>query len=146
MDTHESTTEAAGNLIRRNFATDPYIRALEAELLEAAPGRVTLRMRLRPQDINFNGTGHGGVIFGLADSAFGLASNSHGPVAAGIDAHIVYARAVREGDALTASARQVTDTPRLATYRVDVTKDDDTIIATFTGTVYITKRRHSERD
>lgn len=142
----DNATETAANLIHRHVASDPYIRALEAELLEAAPGRVTLRMRLRPQDINFNGTGHGGVIFGLADSAFGLASNSHGPIAAGIDAHIVYARAVREGDILTARARQVTDTPRLATYRVDVTTGDETVIATFTGTVYITKRRHAERD
>lgn len=140
----DSATESAESLIRRHFASDPYIRALEAELLEAAPGRVMLRMRLRPRDINFNGTGHGGVIFGLADCAFGLASNSHGPVAAGIDAHIVYARAVREGDSLTARARQVTDTPRLATYRVDVANGDETVIATFTGTVYITRRRHSE--
>ena len=38
-------------------------------------------MTIDARHLNFNGGGHGGAIFALADSAFGLASNSHGPVA-----------------------------------------------------------------
>lgn len=134
--------QQAADLIRRHFDADAYIRALGADLMDAGPGRAVLRMTVRGRDVNFNGTCHGGVIFGLADSAFGIASNGHGPVAAGIDAHIVFTTAVREGDVLTASARQVTHTPRLATYRVDVSGSEGAVVAAFTGTVYVTRRMH----
>ena len=93
--------------------------------------------------LNFNGTCHGGVVFALADTAFGLASNSHGKVAAGIDAHVTYQTAVNEGDLLTATATEVSRTRRIAVYRVDVTRADGTLVATFTGTVYILDR-HTE--
>ena len=70
--------------------------------------------------LNFNGTCHGGALFALADSAFGLASNSHGPVAAGIDAHVAYHRPARLGERLEARATEASRGARVATYRVDV--------------------------
>lgn len=139
-----SAQEKSEALVRANVGKDSYVQHLGAELVEAAPGRVVLRMPVTSRHLNFNGTCHGGAIFSLADSAFGLASNSHGPVAAGIDAHVVYSAAARAGEVLTARAWQITDTPRLATYRVDVTNADGTVIAAFTGTVYVTRRQHGE--
>ena len=91
--------------------------------------------------VSFNGTCHGGALFSLADTAFGLASNSHGVVAAGIDAHITYPRAVKVGDVLTATAVEETRSRRFATYRVIVTRGDGATVATFTGTVAITETR-----
>ena len=85
---------------------------------------------------------HGGAIFALADSAFGLASNSHGVVAVGIDAHITFHVAAREGDVLTARATEVSRNAKLAVYRVDVTRGDGASVSTFTGTVHVTKRPH----
>ena len=58
----------------------------------------TLAMTVTPRHLNFNGGCHGGAVFALADTAFGLAANSHGPVAVGIDAHITFQAAVRSGD------------------------------------------------
>ncbi|HMA07602.1 MAG TPA: hotdog fold thioesterase, partial [Ramlibacter sp.] len=87
-----------------------------------------------------NGSCHGGVTFALADTAFGLASNSHGRVAAGIDAHITYQQAASEGDTLTARAVEVSRSKKLAVYRVDVTRGDGTAVSSFTGTVYVTQR------
>jgi acyl-CoA thioesterase len=78
------------------------------------------------------------VIFALADTAFGLASNSHGALAAGIDAHITYQVAVQTGDVLTATAVEVSRTRRLGVYRVDVTRQDGAAVSSFTGTVYVT--------
>jgi len=135
---------AAAALVQRNAAADRFAAHLGIELIEAAPGRVTLGMTVDETHLNFNDTCHGGAIFSLADAAFGLASNSHGPIAAGIDAHMVYSAAARKGDVLTARAWQITDTPRLASYRVDVTREDGTVIAAFTGTVYVTRRQHGE--
>ena len=47
------------------------------------PGRAEVAMTVDARHLNFNGGCHGGAIFALADTAFGLASNSHGPVAVG---------------------------------------------------------------
>ena len=121
---------------------DPFGRHCGIECVAVSDGSATLRMRVAAEHLNFNGSGHGGAIFTLADSAFGLASNSRGAVAAGIDAHISYHVAVAEGDMLTARAHEVSRTPKLAVYRVDVTREDGTVMASFTGTVFVTQRSH----
>ena len=98
-------------------------------------------MTVDAHHLNFNGGCHGGAIFSLADSAFGLASNSHGPVAAGIDAHVTFQTAVGAGDRLVARATEMQRSRRIAMYRVEVSRrmpgSGDALVASFTGTVYI---------
>jgi hypothetical protein len=67
-------------------------------VLAGGPGSAEVAMTVEPRHLNFNGGCHGGAIFSLADSAFGLASNSHGPLASGIAAHITYQAGVRAGE------------------------------------------------
>ena len=62
------------------------------EIVEAALGRAVTRVRIEERHINFNGVGHGGLTFTLADAALGYACNSQGVMSASIDAHIVYSR------------------------------------------------------
>lgn len=120
-------------------ASDGLCRTLGIAFVDGGPGHATVAMRIDARHLNFNGGGHGGAIFALADSAFGLASNSHGPLASGIAAHITYGTAVRAGDRLVARASEVQRSRRLAVYRIDVTRDDAdaTLVSTFTGTVSI---------
>jgi LAO/AO transport system kinase len=120
-------------------ASDGLCRALGITFVDGGPGHATVAMAIDARHLNFNGGGHGGAVFALADSAFGLASNSRGPLASGIDAHITYATAVLPGDRLLARATEVQRRRRIAIYRVDVVKDDgrDTLVSTFTGTVSI---------
>ncbi|MDX1432922.1 MAG: hotdog fold thioesterase [Gammaproteobacteria bacterium] len=122
-------------------ARDAFVRFLGAECVDAGSGMAVVRMTVGAQHVNFNGTCHGGVLFSLADSAFGLASNSHGRLAAAVDAHIGFTSPVRVGDVLHASAREIGRSNRIGTYRVDVRRDDD-VVAAFTGTVYISSREH----
>ena len=117
---------------------DPFVRSLGIRCTEAGAGTATVAMTVGPQHLNFNGTCHGGAIFTLADTAFGLASNSHGKIAAGIDAHITYQQAARAGDQLQAQATEVSRSRKLAVYRIDVTRADGAMISSFTGTVYVT--------
>lgn len=126
--------------VRRLAAGDPFVRLLGIECTHAGPGTATVAMTLGPQHLNFNGTCHGGAVFALADTAFGLASNSHGRIAAGIDAHITYQVAAREGERLAATATEMSRSKKLAVYRVDVTRGDGTLVSTFTGTVYVTQQ------
>lgn len=129
--------------VKRLAARDPFVTLLGAQCVEAGPGMAVVRMTVGEQHMNFNGTCHGGVLFSLADTAFGLASNSHGRLAAAIDAHIGFTAPARVGESLTASARELNRSNRIGTYRVDVRRDDDGLVAAFTGTVYITGREHS---
>ena len=130
----------AAERILRLAARDRFVHALGIRCSDAGPGRASVTLTVAERHLNFNGTCHGGVIFALADTAFGLASNSHGLIAAGIDAHITYHVAAQAGDTLTASAIEVSRTRKLAVYRVDLARADGTLIASFTGTVYITTR------
>ena len=131
--------EDPGSRARRLATLDPFVRSLGICCTDAGPGMAVVEMTLGAQHLNFNGTCHGGVTFALADTAFGLASNSHGKVAAGIDAHITYQVAANAGDRLTARATEVSRSKKLAVYRVDVTRGDGTAISSFTGTVYVTQ-------
>ena len=126
--------------IRRLAARDPFVQSLGIRCTEAGPGHASVSMHVAERHLNFNGTCHGGVTFALADTAFGLASNSHGHIAAGIDAHITYHVAAHAGDTLTATAVEVSRSRKLAVYRVDLARADGTLVASFTGTVYITTR------
>jgi len=132
--------EDIASRVKRLATADPFVRWLGITCTEAAPGAATVTMTLAAHHLNFNGTCHGGVTFALADTAFGLASNSHGRVAAGIDAHITYQQAAAEGDTLTARAFEVSRSKRIAVYRVDVTRGDAAPVSSFTGTVYVTQR------
>jgi LAO/AO transport system kinase len=124
------------------IAKDSFVQSLGIRLLAAGAGTATVALTLAPVHINFNGTCHGGVTFALADTAFGLASNSHGVIAAGIDAHITYQHPCFAGDTLVAHAVEVSRSRRTAVYRVDVRRDDGTPVSSFTGTVYVTGREH----
>jgi LAO/AO transport system ATPase/phenylacetic acid degradation protein PaaD len=121
-------------------ARDGLCALLGIAVRSGGPGRAEVEMTVDARHLNFNGGCHGGAIFALADSAFGLASNSHGPVAAGIDAHITYQAAVAAGDRLVARAVEVHRNRRIGVYRIDVVREDaagETAISSFTGTVYI---------
>jgi acyl-CoA thioesterase len=138
---------AEGNSPAERCATlqgrDRYAGGLGAQLLAAEAGMAEVALEVGDDHLNFNGTCHGGVVFALADTAFGLASNSYGEVAAGIDAHITYNSAARKGDRLIARAREVSRNRKLAVYRVDVETAQGARVACFTGTVFITARHHT---
>ena len=122
-------------------ANDGLSATLGITFRSGGPGRAEVAMTIDSRHLNFNGGGHGGAIFALADSAFGLASNSHGPVAAGIDAHITFQAAVAAGDTLVARATEVQRSRRIGVYRIDVVREEsgggETAVSSFTGTVYI---------
>lgn len=127
------------------IAHDNCAKAMGVEVLDAAPGLLDLRMTVRAEHLNFLNWGHGGVTFALADTAFGMSSNTYDKVSVGIDAHIVYLSGVREGDVIEARSREVSRTRRKAVYRVDVVRPaDNADIAAFTGTVFVTEQELAE--
>jgi len=126
--------------VLRLAARDAFVSTLGIRCVDAGAGRATTTLRVRAHHLNFNGSCHGGVIFALADTAFGLASNSHGRIASGIEAHISFHVGVRDGDLLTARAVEIARGNKVATYRINVTRADATLVASFSGTVYVSAR------
>jgi phenylacetic acid degradation protein PaaD len=130
---------------RRMYERDTYPNSLGIELLGADLGRARVRLRVAERHVNCNGVCHGGLIFSLADTAFGIASNAYGLVAAAIDVHIVYHVAGKLGDELTATATEVSRNKKLGVYRIAIAREGaagegEVLIASFTGTAYIAQR------
>ena len=97
------------------------------------PGVATLSMVVRKDHLNGHGSCHGGTIFTLADSAFAFACNSHNTITVAQHCSVAFLAPGREGDRLTATAREVTLAGRSGIYDVTVTRDDGVAIAEFRG-------------
>jgi len=125
-------------LVARCLATDNVARTLGMELLHAALGQVTLRMRVQPMHMNFNKRCHGGSIFSLGDMALGLACNTYGAIATLVSSQISISTAVEEGEWLIAKATEVNRSRKIGNYQVHITRvRDDAHVALLNGTVYI---------
>jgi acyl-CoA thioesterase len=129
--------------LRRFAERDAFARTLGIKLLEYGEGYAKTQLHVEGRHLNSVSTVHGGAVFALADAAFSVASNSHGTVAVSIHASISYFKALAEGT-LTATARQVSRNPKLATYLIEVCDSEDTLVALFQGTVYRKARRLDE--
>jgi acyl-CoA thioesterase len=114
------------------FARDAASNGLGIELVDAADGRATVRMRITEAMVNGHAVAHGGYVFLLADTAFACACNSHGPVTVAAGADISFLAATREGDVLTAYAQERATKGRSGIYDVTVTCEGD-VVAEFRG-------------
>ncbi|MCQ8836382.1 hydroxyphenylacetyl-CoA thioesterase PaaI [Streptomyces malaysiensis] len=114
------------------FAADAASRAMGMELLEAGDGSAVVRMTVTASMVNGHGIAHGGFVFTLADTAFACACNSHGPVTVAAGADIAFVAPARDGDVLTASARERARFGRSGIYDVTVLRGE-TVIAEFRG-------------
>jgi acyl-CoA thioesterase len=116
-------------------AQDLFAKHVGIELIEVVPGYAKTKMLIAPHHFNGAKTVHGGAIFTLADFAFAVASNSHGNMAMGINTSVSFVKAVT-GGTLYAEAREQSLNPKLASYIVHITNDDNEIVAIFQGMVY----------
>jgi acyl-CoA thioesterase len=121
--------------IQQFFENDTFARDAGIVLVESSLGKARMAMKISARHLNSHHTVHGGAIFTLADTAFAVASNSHGVPAAAINAHISYMKSVSSGT-LYADADEFTLNPKLATYTVRVTDENGDNIALFQGMVY----------
>jgi acyl-CoA thioesterase len=117
-------------------AGDPWARSLGVELIEVAPGYGKVAMTVRDDMLNSHDTAHGGAVFSLADAAFAVASNSHGPLAVALEVSINYVAPAHPGDRLVAEAREESLGRRIGVYQLKVIKEDGTLVAVAQATAY----------
>ncbi len=112
------------------------------EVLDWEPGRARTRLVPGPEQTNVHGFVHGGALFAVADTAFEVACNSYGRVCVGLDVSVHYAAPAEPGEPLTAEARELTRSRRVASYAVEVTGEDGAARCTVQAVAFRTERWH----
>ena len=116
------------------FAADRASREfMQMQLLSCAPGRASMRMTVRGEQLNGHQICHGGFIFTLADSTFAFACNSHNKNAVASSASIDFLKPAHEGDVLTCEAQEQTLQGRHGIYDMRVTNQHGEVVAMFRG-------------
>lgn len=131
--THTDAGPRASARAAELFARDPTCVALGLRLVEAGPGRASVALRVTAAMLNAHGITHGGYLFLLADAAFAVASNTHGPTALAQSAQISFLRPVEAGEDLLAEAVERTRHGRVGVYDVTVRRADGAVVAEFRG-------------
>ncbi|HEY4645512.1 MAG TPA: hydroxyphenylacetyl-CoA thioesterase PaaI [Steroidobacteraceae bacterium] len=131
--TSESALERARRAAQILYDGDRASQALGVRLLDCTPGGARVSMRIRADMVNGHRVGHGGLVFALADSAFAYACNSYGDNAVAAAAAIDFLAPAREGDELTATARELWRSKRSGLYEIEVTNQHGERIALFRG-------------
>lgn len=108
-------------------------QGLDMTLGSVEPGGAQVSMRITADMLNGHSTCHGGFIFSLADSAFAFACNTYNQRTVAQHCSITYLAPAREGDVLTATAREISRTGRSGIYDVVIRNQDGVHIAEFRG-------------
>ena len=134
VNSSDESLALAQGVAQKLFAADRASREfMQMELLSCAPGRASMRMTVRGEQLNGHQICHGGFIFTLADSTFAFACNSHNKNAVASGASIEFLKPAHEGDVLTCEAQEQTLQGRHAIYDMKVTNQRGEVIAMFRG-------------
>ena len=118
------------------YARDTASRALGMSIVHVEPGFSELTMTVRADMLNGHAICHGGLIFTLADSAFAFACNSYNLSTVASGCAIEFIATAREGDVLTARARERQLAGRTGVYDVEVANARGEVVALFRGKSY----------
>ena len=129
LTSKEQATKSSAAMIRKDSA----FRKLGAKLKNIHAGSANVCLKIKQEHLNGHGFCHGGVIFTLADSTFGLACNSYNLKAVAQNCNITYISPVRKKDILTAEAKEIKKFGRSSIYDVSIKNQNGDLIAIFRG-------------
>lgn len=129
MDAQQIAERAAATL----YKSDPASQKLGMRILEVKPGCARVSMVVTADMLNGHAMCHGGYIFTLADSAFAFACNTYNEATVAASANIDFLSSAKEGDELTADAKELWRSRRAGIYEITVTNRSGERIALFRG-------------
>ena len=118
------------------YARDAASHSMGITIAGIGPGHAELTMTVRAEMLNGHAICHGGFIFTLADSAFAFACNSYNLTTVASGCTIDFIAPAREGDVLTAVARERSTSGRTGVYDIEVANQRGEPIAFFRGKSY----------
>jgi acyl-CoA thioesterase len=122
--------------IFKQAAAEPFAKKFGLQLIDVQEGYSKVEMVFTPDMENMFGMAHGGALFALIDEAFEVASNSHGTMAVALNMNINYMASPAKGSKLTAEAKEINKTKKIAAYNIIVTDDKNNLIASCQSIVY----------
>ncbi|MBK9732705.1 MAG: hotdog fold thioesterase [Chitinophagaceae bacterium] len=143
---HPADPLLASRVVNKMLEQDTYGKWLNPSIEKISAGYCLMKMKVRQEFLNGVGTVHGGIVFGIADTAFAYASNSHNRIAVALDVSISYPNAGQLHDEFTIEAKEVYLGGRTAIYQVMVTNQSNQLIGIFNGTVFRTQKKYFEED
>jgi acyl-CoA thioesterase len=133
VETGDAAQRRAERAAAALFARDRASQALGMRITGIGAGWARVVMTVRADMLNGHAVCHGGIVFALADSAFAFACNSHNENTLAAAASIDFLLAAREGDVLTAEARELWRGGRNGIYEINVFNQHGERIALFRG-------------
>jgi acyl-CoA thioesterase len=115
---------------------DPFSRFLGMEVEEVRESYAKVSLTIKEEYCNAESRTHGGVLFSVADQALGVAINSRGYLAFGVEVKINYFDAARPGDVIFAEATPVDIRTRISLWNIEVTNQRGDRIALAHGLAY----------
>jgi acyl-CoA thioesterase len=126
-------------IVAKMMQHDEFSKWLGIQVDHIDHGACTLSLTIRKEMLNGFGIAHGGITYSIADSALAFASNSHGRQAVSVDTSINHIESLREGDQITAVAKEESLKNRFAFYSIEI-HSNGKLVALFKGTVYRTEK------
>lgn len=124
------------NKIRSRFEEENgFIRHNNMHIIEVKKNYAKLYIDLTEESLNPNGTVHGGLLFGLADTAMGSAAVTNGRNVVTINSQIDYLKPGR-GKKITAEATSLKVGRTTSVYRCNIYDENERLICTATGTYF----------
>lgn len=115
----------------------PFAENLGITVVDGGPEKSIAALRITDAHTNSLGIAHGGVIFTLADRAFGLACNRGPEPSVTMDMNIRYLRPAMVGQLLTATAERIHAGRSTSFIRIDVRDEDGHLVACVSGTAHL---------
>lgn len=126
----------AESVARSMYRVDGAARHMGIQIEQVGPGFARMSMKLRADMLNSHQTGHGGMIFTLADTAFAYACNAGNQATVASGCSIDYVAPAHLGDTLIAVAEERALSGRTGVYDVTVTNQKGDVVAFFRGKSY----------
>lgn len=130
--TNEQMLELAKKTINE---TPGFIQHNNYKVEEVTNEYCKMSVELTENAINPNGTAHGGLIFGLADTTMGVLARTTGRNIVTINAQIDYLKPGK-GNKITCIAEPLKVGKSTAVYRASIYNEEETLISTVTGTFF----------
>ena len=112
-------------------ANEPFAQKMGMKLVDLKLGYSKVEMNYLPESMdNIYQRAHGGAIYSLIDEAFETSCQTHGTVAVASNINISYTASPKPGARLTAEAKEITRSKKIAHYDIHVTDDTGNLIAT----------------
>ena len=120
-------------------ANEPFARVLNMKLKALDDGYALVEMPYDPSvNDNIYERAHGGAVYGLIDEAFEASCQADGTIAVAMDVNVTYVSSPLAGAILQAESKQVSQTKKTTGFYIQVTDQDNRLIATCQALAYRT--------